>query len=146
MRAAACGIRTCCNTLLHVGGGRVADYDGDLDDYARAVQRDEPIAASSAASSTGGSRKEERRERAEARAKLAPLRKQMQHIEKRMVSLGKDTHALEVKLADADFYSGASTAQLLDLSQQRATLASEIEALEGEWLHLQAELDAAEAA
>ncbi|MBS0571417.1 MAG: ATP-binding cassette domain-containing protein, partial [Proteobacteria bacterium] len=32
-------IRACCDTLLHVGGGRVAPYDGDLDDYARQVLR-----------------------------------------------------------------------------------------------------------
>ncbi len=139
-------IRTCCNTLLHVGGGRVADYDGDLDDYARAVQRDEPIAVTATPAAAGGKRKEDRRDRAEARAKLAPLRKQMQHIEKRMASLEKDKQALEGKLADADFYASASTSQMLDLSQQRATLAAEIEALEGEWLHLQAELEAAEAA
>jgi len=139
-------IRTCCTTLLHVGGGRVADYDGDLDDYARAVQREEPIAAASGTNGAGGNRKQERRGRAEARAKLAPLRKQLQHIEKRMASLEKDKQALEQKLADADFYSKASTAQMLELSQQRATLASEVDALEGEWLHLQAELDAADAA
>jgi ATP-binding cassette subfamily F protein 3 len=139
-------IRTCCNTLLHVGGGRVADYDGDLDDYARAVQRNDAPAGSAATANVGGNRKEERRGRAEARAKLAPLRKQLQHIEKRIASLEKDRHALEVKLADANFYSTASTSQMLELSQQRATLSSEIEALEGEWLHLQAELEAAEAA
>ncbi len=139
-------IRTCCDTLLHVGGGRVSDYDGDLDDYARALQRDgEPVPTIPQATQ-GGNRRGDRRERAEQRAKLAPLRKQLQRVEQRIAQLDKDKRELDRKLANPELYADASTAQMHELTQRSAGIGSEIEALEQEWLEAQHELDRAESA
>ena len=140
-------IRTCCTTLLHVGGGRVADYDGDLDDYARIVQRanaDDPGVFGAAA--PAGKRKEDRRGRADARAKIAPLRKKVTEIEQRMAALDKDKRDLDAKLADPEFYTGAATAQMLELSQKSNALAAEIGDLEEAWLAAQNELEQTETA
>ena len=139
-------IRTCCTTLLHVGSGRVADYDGDLDDYARIVQRANAEEVLSATPASTGKRKEDRRERADARAKVAPLRKKLADIEQRMAALDKDKRALDAKLADSEFYANASTAQMLELSQKSGALAAEIGALEETWLAAQHELEQAEVA
>ncbi|MGH8122223.1 MAG: ABC transporter ATP-binding protein, partial [Rudaea sp.] len=140
-------IRTCCDTLLHVGGGRITDYAGDLDDYSRAVQRENteaPAGATNAGAPTSsGRRRDERRERAEQRAKLAPLRKEIQRIEQRMAALEKEKQTLGSKLADPQLYATASTAQMLDLSQRAAVLGNEIGALEHAWLAAQQELDQA---
>ncbi len=140
-------IRTCCDTLLHVGGGRVTDYEGDLDDYSRAVQRESSESsagiADAATQMAGGRRRVDRRERAEQRAKLAPLRKEVQHLEKRIATLEKEKQALDSKLADPQLYATASTAQMLDSSQRSAALGTEIEALEHAWLRAQQELDQA---
>jgi ATP-binding cassette subfamily F protein 3 len=158
-------IRTCCTTLLHVGGGRVADYDGDLDDYARIVQRANAEDATSAAPSatSGKSKKEQRRERADARTKSASaadtateerervalqrsLRKKLGDLEKRMATLEADKRALDAKMADPAFYAGASTAQMLELSQQSNALAADVAAAEEAWLSAQQALEQAEAA
>jgi ATP-binding cassette subfamily F protein 3 len=140
-------IRTCCTTLLHVGGGRVADYDGDLDDYARIVQRaNTEDAGAPTAAASAGKRKENRRERADARTKIAPLRKKLAQIEQRMAALDKDKRALDAKLADSAFYAGAATAQMLELSQKSNALAAEIGVLEEAWLAAQNELDQTETA
>ena len=140
-------IRTCCDTLLHVGGGRISDYAGDLDDYSRAVQRENTDASTGAsdagAPTSSGRRRDERRERAEQRAKLAPLRKEIQRIEQRMAALEKEKQTLGSKLADPQLYATASTAQMLDFSQRSATLSAEIDALEHAWLAAQQELDQA---
>ena len=137
-------IRTCCDTLLHVGRGRVADYEGDLDDYARELQRDgEPVPTIPAAP-VAGSRREERRERAEQRAKLGPLRKQLQRIEQRITALDKEKRALDVKLADPQLYEAASTSEMLGMTQRSADIGAEIETLEHEWLTAQHELETAE--
>ena len=135
-------IRTCCDTLLHVGGGRITDYAGDLDDYSRAVQR-ESNETPTAASATAGNRRDERRGRAEQRAKLAPLRKEMQRIEQRMAAVEKEKRALDAKLADPQLYASASTSQMLEMSQRSAAMAAQIGALEHEWLTAQQELDQA---
>ncbi|MBS0581736.1 MAG: ATP-binding cassette domain-containing protein [Proteobacteria bacterium] len=158
-------IRTCCTTLLHVGGGRVADYDGDLDDYARIVQRAnaEDVGSAAAPAAPGKSRKEQRRDRADARTKAAPagdaaaeerervakqrsLRKQLADLEKRMAALEADKRALDAKLADSAFYAGASTAQMLELSQQSNVLAADIGTTEEAWLAAQHELEQTETA
>ncbi len=135
-------IRTCCDTLLHVGGGRITDYAGDLDDYSRAVQR-ESSETPTAALAAAGNRRDERRERAEQRARLAPLRKEMQRIEQRMAAIEKEKRALDAKLADPQLYASASTAQMLEMSQRSAAMAAQIGALEHEWLNAQQELDQA---
>ena len=135
-------IRTCCDTLLHVGGGRINDYAGDLDDYSRAVQR-ESNETPTAASATAGNRRDERRGRAEQRAKLAPLRKEMQRIEQRMAAIEKEKRTLDAKLADPQLYASASTSQMLEMSQRSAAMAAQIGSLEHEWLNAQQELDQA---
>ncbi len=145
-------IRTCCTTLLHVGGGRVADYDGDLDDYARIVQRAKAEESNaSAAPSSAGKNKEDRRNRssktgADARAKAAPLRKKLAEIEQRIAALDKDKRALDTQLADPGFYASAATAQMRELSQKSSTLATQIGELEEAWLAAQHELEQAEVA
>ena len=74
-------IRTCCDTLLRRSAADASsDYSGDLDDYARNVQRQagaEQIAAPAPVASSN--RRDGRRERAEQRARTAPLRQQVQN-------------------------------------------------------------------
>jgi len=144
-------IRTCCTTLLHVGGGRVDDYDGDLDDYARIVQRAKAEESTASTPTSNGKRKEDRRNRANktnanARTNVAPLRKKLADIEQRMAALDKDKRALDAKLADPGFYASVATGQMLELSQKSSALAAQIGELEEAWLAAQNELEQAEVA
>ncbi|MBN8900922.1 MAG: ABC-F family ATP-binding cassette domain-containing protein, partial [Rhodospirillales bacterium] len=87
--------------LWLVGDGTVRGFDGDLDDYrALLVERARPAAKADAVS-----RKDDRRERAEARAALAPLRKQAKDAEARLAKLAAERAALEAKLADPKLYA-----------------------------------------
>ncbi len=73
--------------LWLVADGTVKPFDGDLDDYrALLVERARPAAKAGAVT-----RKDDRRERAEARAALAPIRKQAQEAEKRIAALAART-------------------------------------------------------
>jgi len=141
-------IRTCCDTLLQVGGGRVADYSGDLDDYARNVQRqaaaEQPGAAPAPAASS--SRKEGRRERAEQRARTAPLRQQVQKLEQRLSDLTERKRAADAALADPTLYEADQADRLGELTQKAGTLASALAQLEEQWLHAHDELERATAA
>ncbi len=84
-------IRACCDTLLHVGGGRVVPYDGDLDDYSRAVQHHDNIEAQLKAPAAGvQSPRCTPRTRRATRARRALLRKEMQRIEKRMATIEQE--------------------------------------------------------
>ncbi len=137
-------IRACCDTLLQVGGGHVAPYAGDLDDYARLVLRAasaDPASAANAASSE--KRRDGRRARADERARLAPLRQEVQRLEKRMAKVEADRHRIDAALADPVLYGSTQSVQVQELTQRAAALAAELAELEGQWLSTHDELERA---
>ena len=138
-------IRTCCDTLLHVGGGKVSPYDGDLDDYARLVMRNDAASAAQAPASGGGSRRDERRARAEQRARVAPLRDEVHRLEKRMAELDSNKRKADAALADPSLSDGTQTARVTELTRLTGKLATELDELETQWLHAQAQLEQANA-
>jgi len=142
-------IRTCCETLLFVGGGRVQPYEGDLEDYARIVLRQsaEADAATAPAPTTGtgaNARKPDRRERADQRAREAPLRKEIQKLDKRMSELAERKRALEAALLDPALYETPST-RAADLTRELGLVAGELGRVEDEWLAAQESLEQAAA-
>jgi ATP-binding cassette subfamily F protein 3 len=137
-------IRACCDTLLHVGGGRVVPYDGDLEDYARLVLRSDVAAAPNtepAAATT--TRRDERRARADERARLAPLRQTVQRLEKRIAEVDASKRETDAALADPALYESNQTARVQELSRLAGSLAAELDALETQWLQAHAELEQA---
>jgi len=136
-------IRTCCETLLLVGGGRFDEYSGDLDDYARTVQRAGGGEKTPAPATGTQNRKEGRRDRAEQRARTAALRKSVQAIEQRLARLDDVIGTTEAALTDPDLYDGSHAARVNDLTRKAGTLKAERLSLEEEWLQAQAELEQA---
>jgi ATP-binding cassette subfamily F protein 3 len=129
--------------LWLVGDGTVRSFDGDLDDYrallaerARAASRDEAAPA-------GGARAAERRERAETRAQLAPLRQRLKEVEKLLERLGLEAQLIEKRLADPETYAKRKAEDIAWATTRRAAIAKETAALEEEWLVLSERLDAA---
>jgi ATP-binding cassette subfamily F protein 3 len=136
-------IRACCDTLLHVGGGRVSPYDGDLDDYARLILRGDAAPAVQAPASTAN-RRDERRARADQRARLVPLRQQLARIEQRMAEIETHKRAADAALADPTLYDGSQLQRLGELTQHAGSLAADLAQLESQWLQAQHELEQAE--
>ena len=129
--------------LWLVGDGTVKPFDGDLDDYrallaerARAASRDEAAPA-------GGAKAAERRERAETRAQLAPLRQRLKEVEKLLERLGLEAKLIEKRLADPETYAKRKAEDIAWATTRRAAIAKETAALEEEWLALSEQLDAA---
>ena len=138
-------IRTCCETLLLVGAGRVQPYEGDLEDYARIVLRQAEAANASdavAAPASAASRKDERRERADLRARIAPLRKEVQKLEKRMGELSGRKQVLETALQDPALYEGPPT-KAQQLTREIGQLVAELSQVEDAWLLAQETLEQA---
>jgi len=137
-------IRTCCDTLLHVGGGRVAPYSGDLDDYARQVMRaaNAPTPASGK-SAPGDKRQDTRRARADDRARIAPLKQEVQRLEKRIAQVEADKRKADDALKDPALYEADSSARMQELTRHTGSLASELADLEARWLAANEELEAA---
>jgi ATP-binding cassette, subfamily F, member 3 len=133
-------IRACCDTLLHVGSGRVTDYAGDLDDYTHQVLR-EPAAQTTEGVVGTGSRREERRARAASRARVAPLRQRLQALEKRIAELDADKSAAEAELADPALYDGLQDVRVQALSRRSMAIGAEVAELETQWLETQSQLE-----
>jgi ATP-binding cassette subfamily F protein 3 len=129
-------LRTCCDEFRLVQNGRVTLFDGDLEDYARLVVRKQAD-ESSGADASASSRRDERRERAEQRSLLAPLRKEVQRIEKRISVLETERGEIEQILAKPDLYDGKQGARIAELTTRRGLVAAEISTLEDAWLEAQ---------
>jgi ATP-binding cassette, subfamily F, member 3 len=125
--------------LWLVGDGSVKPFDGDLDDYrALLVERARPIAKTGVVT-----RKDDRRERAEARAALAPIRKKAQDAEKRLATLAAERARIEGKLGDPALYAPGRTGEITAANARLAAIAKEAAAAEEVWLMAEEELDAA---
>jgi ATP-binding cassette, subfamily F, member 3 len=125
--------------LWLVGDGSVKPFDGDLDDYrVLLVERARPAARANAVT-----RKDDRRERAETRAALAPIRKKAQDAEKRLAVLTAERVRIESKLADPALYEPGRTGEITAANGRLAAIAKEVAAAEEAWLMAEEELESA---
>jgi ATP-binding cassette subfamily F protein 3 len=129
---------------LLVADGRVSEFDGDMDDYARWLsQRRNAIGNTNADAARAPSRKDQRRNDAEQRQKLQPLKKELQKIEARMEKLTQEKAALEQQLADPAIYDTANKDQLKALLLRQSELQKTLAETEAAWLELSERLEGA---
>jgi ATP-binding cassette subfamily F protein 3 len=151
-------LNTVTDRFVLVDGGRVSDFDGDLDDYARWLaggtaspalegQPATPSAPQRLDSITRAAPRESaqqrRRDNARAREALAPLRSRLARCEKRLQELGTEARELDGQLADPSLYAAGNRERQLDLNARRARIAQEMEQIESEWLELTEQLERA---
>jgi ATP-binding cassette subfamily F protein 3 len=135
-------LRAVCDDYLLVQGGRVQAFDGDLDDYAKLVLRAAPVGSVDATGSTHPPR-QARRDRAGQRARSAPLRKEIERIEKQLALLERERTGVHAELADPATYADGNP-RAGALTQSAGELARRISELEEAWLEAHAALEAAE--
>ncbi len=125
--------------LWLVADGTVRPFDGDLEEYrALLAERARPVDSQSTAT-----RRDERRERAEARAALAPLRRQAKDAEARLGRLNGERAAVEAKLADPALYAPGRAGEITAANTRLAAITREIAAAEAVWLAAEEALEAA---
>jgi ATP-binding cassette subfamily F protein 3 len=135
-------LRAVCDDYLLVQGGRVQAFDGDLDDYAKLVLRAAPVGSVDATGSSDP-RRQARRDRAGQRARSAPLRKEIERIEKQLALLERERTGVHAELADPATYADGNP-RAGALTQSAGELARRISELEEAWLEAHAALEAAE--
>jgi ATP-binding cassette subfamily F protein 3 len=151
-------LRTVCDDLIVVRGGRIQRFDGSLDDYAAwlAEQRPATVATQSAGPgdvpgramtpdpSVPTNRKAQRRLEARRRQALKPLTDKVREIERRLAENRSALCSLERQLADPTLYSEADRkAEIKDLLRDRARLSGQIDSLETRWLEASEALERA---
>ncbi len=133
--------------LWLVGDGRVQPFDGDMADY-RALLAERARAAARAAPLEPGARAvpvraDERRDRAEARRALAPVRKRARDAEALLGKLGEERRMLEKRLADPASYAPGKADEVARVNTRLAAVGRAEAAAEADWLDAEQELEAA---
>ena len=127
------------DTLWLVADGSVKPFDGDLDDYRTLLtERARPAPKQDA-----GNRRDDRRERAEARAAAAPLRKKARDAEARMAKLTSEQKKLEAKLTDPNLYTPSRKGEVAAAQSTLAALKRQLQVAEAEWLVAEEALEVA---
>jgi ATP-binding cassette, subfamily F, member 3 len=125
--------------LWLVADGTVRPFEGDLDEYrVLLAERARPAAKPEATA-----RKDDRRERAVARAAVAPLRRRAREAEARLAKLTLERGAIEAKLAEPDFYEPGRSADIAAANARLAAIRREVDAAEADWLAAEEALEAA---
>jgi ATP-binding cassette subfamily F protein 3 len=126
--------------LWLVADGTVVPFEGDLDDY-------RVLLAERARGTPKGEapppRRDDRRERAEQRQNLAPLRQRLKAVEAQLAKLTEEAKVIDAALNDPRLYERSKPELIARATARRSALARELEALEAEWLDLSMRLDAA---
>ncbi|MBT3535877.1 MAG: ABC-F family ATP-binding cassette domain-containing protein, partial [Rhodospirillaceae bacterium] len=128
--------------LWLVADGKVTPWEGDIDDYRRMAVRNETPKDENQASEKD--RRATRRANAQARQRLAPLRKIVKAAEQKMTRLQADQERIAKALADPALYQDTPD-KLADLNQQRAQTDKAIAKAEAAWLAAEETLEAAQA-
>jgi ATP-binding cassette subfamily F protein 3 len=126
-------IRSVADTLWLVANGRVAPFDGDLDDYARLLAQ--PAAREQGASAAGGDdRRTRKRLEAERRNQLSPLRAAVRDLEAQIAQLEQERGANDAALADGGLYLIDRRDELMRQLAKRSELTQSLAAAEARWI------------
>ncbi|MGQ9660079.1 MAG: ATP-binding cassette domain-containing protein [Thermochromatium sp.] len=134
-------LRVTSDDLWLVDGGTVRPFEGDLDDYpawlaGRRLQDERKGSTGPSQSERGGERKKQRRQAAEARKALYPLRTREQALERRLTELSERRAALERELTAPELYAPDAKDRLLRLLAEQRRLQADLDATETAWLEV----------
>jgi ATP-binding cassette subfamily F protein 3 len=137
-------LRVTSDELLLVDAGGVAAFPGDLDDYPAWLTRrsaTRPGAEAAQAADQGASgRKVQRRQEAEQRRRLQPLKNRLSELERRLGTLTARRTVIEHTLAEPALYEPAEKPRLLRLMEEKRELDAQLEGTEDAWLEAGEEL------
>ncbi|SQF93537.1 ABC transporter ATP-binding protein [Paucimonas lemoignei] len=145
-------LKSTTDEFLLVADGRVQEFDGDLEDYARWLAeyrlRNAPV-SNAPLNVDKTDKKAQRQQAAALRQQLAPHKKQADKLERDLGLLHEKLAKVEAALADSANYEAANKDKLRDLLAEQAKLKVSESELEEAWMEslellesMQAELEA----
>lgn len=140
-------VEACADRLWLIGDGRVAPFDGDMDDYRKFVltgglppKRDEGDAARDDKASRETSRDEDRKSAAEKRAQQAPLRQKLGVVEARIEKFTGLLAKIDAAMGNGEAFR-RDPQKAAELSRMRGEAAGALARAEEEWLKIGAALE-----
>jgi len=145
-------LKSTTDNFFLVADGKVEEFDGDLDDYARWLveyrQRNAPV-SSTPVNPDKTDKKAQRQAAAALRQQLAPHKREADKLEAELGKLHERLAKIETSLGDSAIYEAARKDELRDLLAEQAKLKGRESELEEAWMAalellegMQAELEA----
>jgi ATP-binding cassette subfamily F protein 3 len=134
-------LEACVDRLWLVAGGKVAPFDGDLDDYRRLVLSDSKQNTATK-SAPRVDPVEARRAAADKRVETAPIRKRVAQAEAEIAQLTRQLDKLDATLANGELFA-RDPARAAELSKTRANVVAAIAKAEESWLAASSALETA---
>ena len=125
---------------------KVEPFTGDLDDYAKWLTEqadDGDVKEAATGEHTQAARKAKRKDGAERRKALQPLRSKVKKLEQQLDKLHKREAELNESLADTSLYEESEKGRLMALTTEHAQIKGELDEVEEEWMLLSEELESA---
>ncbi|CAK0770362.1 putative ATP-binding protein YheS [Azospirillaceae bacterium] len=140
-------ISLCADRLWLVDQGTCSVFEGDMEDYRRLLVERARTAGSSGNGEKGSgdvanSRRDQRRAAAEMRAAVAPLKRRIMALEKKMADLTERRRKIDITLADPALYNKTGE-EVSRVQIERGDVEKRLAAMEEEWLEASAELEEA---
>jgi len=137
-------VEACADRLWLVAEGAVKPFDGDMEDYRRLILQG-PEAAEKARQNTEdradkAKGQDKRREAAQKRSQLKPLRTRIDAAEKEMARLQEKIEKLDEALSDPTFFQ-YEPERAAKFAKERAYCEKKLIKTEEEWLELSAEFE-----
>ena len=123
--------------LWLVDGGTVKPFEGDLDEY-RAFLAEK---ARGGPRPAGAPKRDDKRERAEKRASLAPMQQKLKQLEADLAKLEAEQKMLTRALADPKLYASGNSALIAKATARQKAVGREMSGLEAAWLELSEKLE-----
>ncbi|MBT2338170.1 MULTISPECIES: ATP-binding cassette domain-containing protein [Pseudomonas] len=145
-------LKSTTDNFFLVADGKVEEFDGDLEDYARWLvdyrQRNAPV-STTPVNPDKTDKKAQRQAAAALRQQLAPHKREADKLEAELGKLHERLQKIETSLGDSGLYEAARKDELRDLLAEQAKLKVREAELEEAWMqalelleNLQAELEA----
>ncbi|HET7851070.1 MAG TPA: ABC-F family ATP-binding cassette domain-containing protein [Pseudolabrys sp.] len=135
-------LEACADRLWLVQNGKVAPYDGDLDDYRRFILAERDGSDVGRTRPPKSDRAHARRVAAAKRADTAPLRRRVSAAEADMVRLTGELEKIDAALAQGDLFA-REPAKAAALAKARSATIAALATAEDEWLAATAALESA---
>jgi ATP-binding cassette subfamily F protein 3 len=138
-------IRSIADDLWMVSDGRVGEFDGDLEDYARLLTESRnPADETRPGLSAAEQRRAQKRAEAEQRNRLSPLRAEVRGLEAEIGELELERAALERTLTDPAVYDASARELLAQTLARQRHVRARLSELETRWLEVSETLQSAE--
>lgn len=140
-------LRNTVDEFYLVDNRQAVPFDGDLEDYKHWLDNcstsvpDNTKASPPNSGENFSDRKTQKRIEAELRQRLAPLRKQMDKLDKQLAEEQQHLQEINVQLAQSEIYQSENKEQLKTLLAEQVQVKNNLEKFEEEWFSLQEQIE-----